>query len=358
MIAAMLLLAAMASLVAVAGPASAHTCAGSQQSDCGDCTSGQHSHSWPGGSCYSYCELTDPMCFTDDTLSRSFVKVLLASSVTHPNTGIGWYDNAVPPNLCVASLLGVQAPLGGALYYESARTYANAPGFGNAVTTPGLPAIPAPCPAVVQPSCSALSGCAIHVPPVTVSPVARTLIPQDGVVCTHQSSFITCIPTAGAWTLAACPWSSATFTTRDAGGQGTLGGTGLANVLLSQDIDCDVAYANTMTATALLGSGGNPLSSGFDGVPATALVPFGGADDTAYGVQCLTATYTTVDDSVVPPAVGSATEDGVDYELILDLDAPTSWANALAKHVGGTGVGGNLALQGLYDLGGGNDCDF
>jgi hypothetical protein len=296
---------------------------------------------------------------TDDTLSRSFPYI---SGVRAATTGVGWYDNDTPPNVCIIDLLGVQAPVGGSFYYETLRVYTNLPGFGSPVTFPpsGL-AVPLVCPAVINPLCTALSMCAIHIAPMTVSPVVRTLIPQDGSICTQQSSFVTCIATAGAWTLNTCPWASASFTTRANPNKGVLGGTDLANVLLSQDINCSVyTFATPVSATALLGNEGNPLSSGFNGVPAANLVLFGaGGDNTAYVVQCLKATYTTIDSSVVPPAVGSATEDGVDYELVLDLDgAGANWAGALTKHVSGTGVGGNLALQGLYDLGGDNDCDF
>jgi hypothetical protein len=300
----------------------------------------------------------------DDTLSRSFPYVSVIRAETAPNTGVGWYDNASPPNVCVISLLGVQLPVVGSFYYETLRVYTNLPGFAQPVTTPGLPPVLVPCPAVINPLCNVT--CAIHVVPVTVGPLARTIIPQDGLICTQQSSFVTCIATSAKWTIAACPWASSSFTTRPSGSnKGFLGGTGLENVVHSWDINC-AAYANAgYDVSYLLGSGGDPLSSGFDGVPASLLVPFNdGNDDTSDVVQCLSATYTRIDTSVVPPGVTTPTEDGVDYELILDLDDAfaatpgTNWVGALAKHVAGTGVGGNIAMQGVYDLGGDNGCDF
>jgi hypothetical protein len=304
----------------------------------------------------------------DDTLSRSFVYVSGVRAETAANTGVGWYDNSNPPNVCIIDLLGVQSPLVGVFYYETGRVYHNAPGFGSAIVIPpnGV-SVPLACPAIVNPLCSAATMCAIHVAPVTIQPVVRTIIPQDGSVCTQQSSFITCIATSASWTLNACPWASASFTARAPGSnKGLLGGTGLENVILSQDINCTAyTFATPVSGTSHLGSDGNPLASGFDGVVATDLVPFGnGVDNTSFVVQCLKATYTTIDSSVVPPLTGSATEDGVDYEQILDLDAVTlanfsGWTGDLAKQVGGVGgTSGNLALQGLYDLGGDNDCDF
>jgi hypothetical protein len=71
LIAAMMLLTGMASLVAVSGPASAHSCSGTTEADCGGCSTGDHSHSWSqptSGSCSSSCYVTNPLCYLDGGL--------------------------------------------------------------------------------------------------------------------------------------------------------------------------------------------------------------------------------------------------------------------------------------------------
>src|SRR5687767_10203622 len=83
---------------------------------------------------------------TDDTLSRNFPYVSGTRAEAEPN-GIGWYDLANPPNICLVTLLGVQAPIVGTFYYETARVYTNLPGFlaPTTVGTPGAPIfVPAP----------------------------------------------------------------------------------------------------------------------------------------------------------------------------------------------------------------------
>jgi hypothetical protein len=282
----------------------------------------------------------------DDTLSRTFPYI--SGARAHANGYIGWYDNAAAPNVCALSFPGGQVPIGGLEYDEALRISTNLPGFTRPTTVPGAPLLPAACPAIVNPLCSINSGCAIRIPSVTVGPHARTIIPQDGLVCVRQSAFITCIVTGSRWTISACPWASATFAA-------PLPGKGGVPFLMSSDINCAAYVHAGFDATFLLGSGGNLLSSGFDGVPASLLVRYAnGADDTAFAVSCLVATYTTIDTSTVIPTIGSATEDGVDWSLVLDLDAPggAGWLGALLKHVGA----GNL--PGVYDLEGGNDCDF
>jgi hypothetical protein len=299
----------------------------------------------------------------DDTLSRSFVYVSGARAEMDGD-GTGWLDASNPPNVCVASLRGVQTPIIGVFYYETLRVYTNLPGFVEPTTVPATATfVPLACPAVLNPLCTAITSCGIYIQPTTVGAFARTIIPQDGLVCTQQSSFISCVVTASKWTIAACPWASATFTSGLVN-KGFFAGTGLETLLMSQDINC-AGYGPAYDVSFLLGSGGDLLSSGFEGVPASLLVPFGnGADDTGFVVQCLQATYTTVDTSTpIPTITPGIVEDGVDWEQILDLDDAfsafpgTNWVGDLSKQVGSGGAT-TIALAGLYNLGGANGCDF
>src|ERR1044072_6012703 len=282
----------------------------------------------------------------DDTLSRSFVYVS-GVRAEMAGDGIGWLDASNPPNVCVASLRGVQSPIIGVFYYETLRVYTNLPGFTSPTTQPANTVfVPLNCPAILNPLCGPPTSatCGIYIQPTTVGALARTIIPQDGLVCTQQSSFISCVVTASKWTIAACPWANATFTSGLVN-KGFFAGTGLETLLMSQDINC-AGCAPAYDVSFLLGSGGDLLSSGFEGVPASLLVPFGnGADDTGFVVQCLQATYTTVDTSTpIPTITPGIVEDGVDWEQILDLDDAfsafpgTNWVGDLSKQVGSGGA--------------------
>src|ERR1041385_848184 len=297
----------------------------------------------------------------DDTLSRSFVYVS-GVRAEMAGDGIGWLDASNPPNVCVASLRGVQSPIIGVFYYETLRVYTNLPGFTSPTTQPANTVfVPLNCPAILNPLCGPPTSatCGIYIQPTTVGALARTIIPQDGLVCTQQSSFISCVVTASKWTIAACPWANAGFVSGQVN-KGFFAGTGLETLLMSRDITCS-AYANAgYDVSFLLGSGGDLLSSGFDGVPASLLVPFGNGDDTSFVVQCLDVVYTTVDTSTpIPTITPNVPGGGVDWEQILDLDAPggAGWIGDLGKQVGSGGAT-TLALAGLYNLGGNNNCDF
>jgi hypothetical protein len=277
------------------------------------------------------------------------------------------YDRDHPPKVDVSlqasrTLLHMDDPL---YYYHNLRVHTNLPGFLRPTTIPGFNPIPAPCPAIINPRCTAGNNCAIRIPPMILDPLARTVIQQQGRVCSAHSSFVYCLPTAATWTMATCPWASAGFVARPYGSNlGVLGGTGLESVAFSSDINCPGGYVNAGydASGLLLDWYGEPLSS-FDGVPASLLVPYGNnVDDTGFAVSCLQVTYTTLDYSSPVPIIDFETEDGVDWSLILDLDAPDSpgWVGALIEYIGSSGdnLAYNLALQGLYDLGGQNDCDF
>jgi hypothetical protein len=111
------------------------------------------------------------------------------------------------------------------------------------------------------------------------------------------------------------------------------------------------------------------LSSGDDGFDVAAKVRFGNGfaptDETGYLVSCLSATWTEIDTSTSVPTIRpGVTGDAVDWFLALDLDdwlalvnpPVNGWAVALEWHLGAST--GGRPLQGLYDLGGGNGCDF
>jgi hypothetical protein len=326
----------------------------------------------------------------DDDVSRTFTYVG-APRMTHGGVRAGWLDSSTPGNACLLSLFSLQVPVGGVNYYETLRVTSNV----NVVpaTLPGLPPIPLPCPSFINPSCTALSGCALRLDPITVR--GGTLVYQDALLCT-QSSFADCMPTEAGWAVSTCAWADASFATRPSGpNEGVLGGTGLENVLLSKDINCGGSgYTRPSDRSQqLVTFGRNVVSSlGRFRVYADGAERYGfpidfvnaGADSSATGlvvggmgafavasevapgagtrylVSCLFVKRTVIDLSTIPPSISyGVVEDSVDWFLVLDdMDTNSNWVGALVKHVGPGGFGGNLGLQGLYDQGGDNDCDF
>jgi hypothetical protein len=299
---------------------------------------------------------------TDDELVRNFPYVS-GARVDMDNNGIGWYDNANPPNVCLIALLGVQTPIGGTYYYEDLRTAINFAGVGSATHVGGIAPTPLACPAVLNPVCAI--GCAIYVEGFTVAPLARTLLPVDTLICTQHSAFISCFldPSTVSWNVKTCDVADATFNERAAGSnKGMLAGTGLENIVMSRQINCGSSLSTATSYNALLNDfTATSYGSGFDGAELAAHVAFGNAaDDSAYVISCTASSHTDIDTSTVPPTVSTDSQDGVDWVLGLDLDAVTAgsaanWAGYLVSHLVGPGLGGQLA-PGMGDLGADNDC--
>jgi hypothetical protein len=333
----------------------------------------------------------------DDTLSLTFPSLRIAGAKGEGH-GLGWYDShSSPPKDCIVIELQLMSRLrtlddlwssiiplwpspllldnnsNGMLfldYYENLRVQTNSPGFGLPFGFPFASSEPVsfPCPRQINEACQP-TYCPVHLERMHFTS-AMTVASQDGRICNRFSSFTSCIATSSKWWVDRCPWDFARFQARAPfSDDGAIYGTGFDNLAFSQDIDCSnppygPRYAGLgYDYSFLLGGDDNWLSSGQQGIPVAAVVPFNdGQDSTGFFVSCLQVTYTTVDSSTpVPTVTPGNVDDGVDWFLVLDLDAislktaTTSWNGALARYDFGAD---GQALAGLYDYGGDNDCDF